>query len=350
MSRGIIRKPSFNKIVGAYRSQWKRFWMRLFSFGLYGKKGMGWLQNPKKAWYNFWYNRTSISIYKVFGIKPSWGTCFFAMLIASVASIVASPVDITKAGIASYKVRKKQNEQRRTPSSKKNESRSNGATTNPTQRSTNTTISSTSSRHTASLPSDIHQAKKTATPRTSPVSTTCARSAKNTSTPKTATQTILAATLPHNGSMPTERETMLSHSDISAYFQKPQTVPPPAIPAIPVELDESTPKSKPKNEGDQYIRKRMTVAGSFYCNQAVVSSLSEGVYLDLQPEPDNPYDKNAIALMYQGTKIGYIRKEDVQPFALSLKLHRTIYGVITAIREINGRKEIEYETWFSKGH
>ena len=32
MARGLFRKTSFNKIVGAYRSQWKRFWMRLFTF------------------------------------------------------------------------------------------------------------------------------------------------------------------------------------------------------------------------------------------------------------------------------------------------------------------------------
>ena len=38
MSRGLFRKTSFNKIFGAYRSQWKRFWMRLFTFGMYGKK------------------------------------------------------------------------------------------------------------------------------------------------------------------------------------------------------------------------------------------------------------------------------------------------------------------------
>ena len=67
MSRGIIRKPSFNKIVGAYRSQWKRFWMRLFTFGIYGSKGIGWWKNPKKAWYNFWYYRTSVSVYRILG-------------------------------------------------------------------------------------------------------------------------------------------------------------------------------------------------------------------------------------------------------------------------------------------
>ena len=106
MARGIIRKPSFNKIVGAYRSQWKRFWMRLFTFGMYGRKGMGWWRDPKKAWYNFWYHRTSISVYRTLGCKPSRGACFFAMLCASVVSIFAAPVDATRAGVTAHKIKR----------------------------------------------------------------------------------------------------------------------------------------------------------------------------------------------------------------------------------------------------
>ena len=105
MSRGLFRKTSFNKIVGAYRSQWKRFWMRLFTFGMYGRKGMGWWNNPKKAWYNFWYHRTSISIPRLLGYKPSRLSLFFAMLVASVASVFAAPVDATRAGIKAHKIK-----------------------------------------------------------------------------------------------------------------------------------------------------------------------------------------------------------------------------------------------------
>ena len=49
MSRGLFRKTSFNKIVGAYRSQWKRFWMRLFTFGMYGKKRNGLVEQSEKS-------------------------------------------------------------------------------------------------------------------------------------------------------------------------------------------------------------------------------------------------------------------------------------------------------------
>lgn len=33
---------------------------------LYGKKGMGWLNNPKKAMYNKVYNKTTFSIFDIF--------------------------------------------------------------------------------------------------------------------------------------------------------------------------------------------------------------------------------------------------------------------------------------------
>ena len=106
MSRGIIRKPSFNKIVGAYRSQWKRFWMRLFTFGIYGSKGIGWWKNPKKAWYNFWYYRTSVSVYRILGCKPSRGASFLGFFVASIISIFAAPVDATRAGVKAHKIKK----------------------------------------------------------------------------------------------------------------------------------------------------------------------------------------------------------------------------------------------------
>ena len=37
----------------------------------------------------------------------------------------------------------------------------------------------------------------------------------------------------------------------------------------------------------------------------------------------------------------------VVPFVVCLKLRRNIYGVVTDIRETDGRKEIEFETWFA---
>ena len=125
MARGFIRKPSFNKIVGAYRSQWKRFWLRLFTFGVYGSKGMGWLRDPKKSWYNFWYNRTSISVYKILGYKPSRLACFFAIIVAA----VATPVDVTSAGVKAHKIKKERKKRATAEQTKKSHSTSSSSST-----------------------------------------------------------------------------------------------------------------------------------------------------------------------------------------------------------------------------
>ena len=62
--------------------------------------------------------------------------------------------------------------------------------------------------------------------------------------------------------------------------------------------------------------------------------------------PNNPHDKNAIKLLYNGQKIGYIAKKDNMAFVNCLKLDRKIYGVITEITGENGEPKFEYETWF----
>ena len=112
------------------------------------------------------------------------------------------------------------------------------------------------------------------------------------------------------------------------------------------EPDENTPKSTPKNEKDQYIRKRMIIVGSYYCEKDVLDTLGVGAYIDLEAEPDNPYDKDAVKLLFNGQKIGYIAKKDHMAFVTCLKLKRKIYGVITAIIEETGQAKYEFETWF----
>ena len=115
---------------------------------------------------------------------------------------------------------------------------------------------------------------------------------------------------------------------------------------IVVEPDENTPKSKPKHEKDQYIRKRMMIAGSSYCEKSVLDKLTIGTYIELLPEPTNAYDKNAIMLMYDGNKIGYIAKEDNMMFGICLRIGRKVYGVITDIKTESVPTKYEYETWF----
>ncbi len=46
--------------------------------------------------------------------------------------------------------------------------------------------------------------------------------------------------------------------------------------------DEWAPKSTPKHPKDQYIRKRMIIVGSHYCDRRVLEHLQPGTYLELQ--------------------------------------------------------------------
>jgi|GEM_PF-601178 len=62
-----IRKPSLKRRLAA-RTSWKR--MLHHNMGLKAPRGWGWLTNPKKAAYNRIYNRTSISIDKLFNGRP----------------------------------------------------------------------------------------------------------------------------------------------------------------------------------------------------------------------------------------------------------------------------------------
>ena len=38
----------------------------------------------------------------------------------------------------------------------------------------------------------------------------------------------------------------------------------------------------------------------------VLSELKPGMQLTLVPEPDNPYDPNAVAILFQGVKLGFV--------------------------------------------
>lgn len=342
MARGLFRKTSFNKMVGAYRSQWKRFWMRLFTFGVYGRKGMGWWRDPKKAWYNFWYHRTSISIPRMLGYKPSRLSMFGAMLVASVASIFAAPVDATRAGVKAHKIRTERKARSassgtRTSSSTRTASASENRTP-ATPSSTTTALTGSyksSTRNTNNL-SQIHRASSTN-------SVNSAVKSKNASTPKPK-----AIHTPVVKPVQDEKKPEYTYSSriFKDAYEKPAT---PIVAAVPEikEPDENTPKSKPKHENDQYIRKRMIIAGSSYCEKSVLDKLSIGTYFELIAEPTNPYDKDAIMLVHDGEKIGYIAKQDKLAFVTCLKLKRRVYGVITDIIAGDGdHPKYEFETWF----
>lgn len=131
---------------------------------------------------------------------------------------------------------------------------------------------------------------------------------------------------------------------LSVLYEQPKA--PPKRPIKRKEPDENTPKSVPKHPSDSYIRRRMVIAGSSYCDQRALSQLTVGTYLDLKAEPDNPYDKNAVMLCFKGEKVGYIPKKDNLPFVSALKLGRKTYAVITDVDRAGEQAKYEFESWF----
>ena len=191
-------------------------------------------------------------------------------------------------------------------------------------------------------------AKKTA-PKPTP-KTTASRPKKTpaqTARKRTSNSPSLAtakATVMNTATKPTvSTNTILSHLFENS---EPKATAPVVEAPTAIEPDENTPKSTPKNENDQYIRKRMIIAGSYYCDKTVLDTLEVGSHVDLEAEPNNPYDQDAVKLLFNGQKIGYVGKSDRLAFATCLKLKRKIYGVITAIIEEDSQTKYEYETWF----
>ena len=46
-----------------------------------------------------------------------------------------------------------------------------------------------------------------------------------------------------------------------------------------------------------------------YDGMLVLSDIKPGALLDMVPEPDNPYDPEAVKLEFNGVKLGYMSKE-----------------------------------------
>lgn len=65
MARSLIRKPSIKKSISARTTGRAKRTVKKAIIPGYGKKGMGWIKNPKKAAYNKVYNKTSFSIFDI---------------------------------------------------------------------------------------------------------------------------------------------------------------------------------------------------------------------------------------------------------------------------------------------
>ena len=328
MARGIIRKPSLCKMVGAYRSQWKRSLCRLFLPG-YGRRGMGWLRDPDKAWYNWWYYRTSISIDQIFGLRPSRGALLFGMLCAAVVCVIAAPVDLTRAGVTAHRIKKarKARAERATSRSNGTDPSSMGSRQRTASSNRRSTRMEASSKATTSVRTEANSSEKKTSVRASATANT---EAKPKGKPIQSYQYSASRPTPPN------------EPGVSVVLPKPDKS------EEPTEPDENTPKSKPKREGDQYIRKRMIIAGSSYCDPATLNKLRVGTYFDLEAEPNNPHDKDAVKLTLEGEKIGYIARSDRLAFVACLRLKRRVYGVITDIITESLSTKYEFETWYEQ--
>ena len=114
-----------------------------------------------------------------------------------------------------------------------------------------------------------------------------------------------------------------------------------------IEADESAPRSTPVSASDRYIRKRLTLSELFACDPSTGSALSVGTRLDFAVDPDAPHEKNAVALLLGGDKVGYLAPQDQTAFAACLRLKQNIYGIVTAVKEENGQTVYEIEAWFA---
>ncbi len=61
-----MRKPSFKKSFKARTTGRAKWAIKRALIPGYGKKGMGWIRNPKKAMYNKIYRKTTFSIFDLF--------------------------------------------------------------------------------------------------------------------------------------------------------------------------------------------------------------------------------------------------------------------------------------------
>lgn len=61
-----VRTPSIKKSISARTTGKLKRKVKKAIIPGYGKKGMGWIRNPKRAAYNKIYNKTTFSIFDIF--------------------------------------------------------------------------------------------------------------------------------------------------------------------------------------------------------------------------------------------------------------------------------------------
>ncbi len=345
-----LRKSSFARSVAAYRSQWKRSLARLLIPG-YGKRGRGIWRDPKRANYNFWYHRKTI------GMQPIWRSkshttrllATFVIGIGTLLNIITLPVDVAKTAIVASKVAKTRNARAERSYTNTNSSTKSSTAHSAHSRAQTTRVPGSQSKsnyspaprqssypsvpRTPSEPSYFEREAdmKPAAPRAEqPVSRPVVHTAPSAvrSAPPMATSTKKEEPRPSVPTITTEAAT--------ATFE------PLVKPVAPRKEDD--PKSTPKHEKDQYIRKRMMICDI----TPEAESLHVGDYLDIVSAP-TPEDKGAIALRASSGIVGYLSRTDCAPYVACLKLGRRVYAVVSEITHNDGQNVYDIETWYDIG-
>ena len=200
---------------------------------------------------------------RLLGYKPSRLSLFCAMLVASVASVFAAPVDATRAGIKAHKIksaRKARAESTATGSSSStsysngssNRSTSGNACTSPACES-GFSVATSESANANTRPK--HHTSGNTSKKSSPSGRSTTAKSQNTSTTEKPKITYAPTVTPLEEEKPSQTVAFTS----TAYSHDP--IKPVTIPETEVkELDDNTPKSKPKHEKDQYIRKEVDIS------------------------------------------------------------------------------------------
>ena len=100
--------------------------------------------------------------------------------------------------------------------------------------------------------------------------------------------------------------------------------------------DENTPKSTPLSENDTRYRKRLTIQIA-EDKKEIMAEIKLGTVLDFALDES----KKFVYVLHNGNSIGLVPTAHTLPIATALKLGRTMYAIVTEIRD----NELECEGW-----
>jgi hypothetical protein len=100
--------------------------------------------------------------------------------------------------------------------------------------------------------------------------------------------------------------------------------------------DENAPKSIPLSEKDTYYRKRLTIQIA-EDKKEFMAEIKVGTVLNFALDET----KKSVCVFHNGNMVGLVPTADTLPIATALKLGRTMYAIVTEMRE----NEMECEGW-----